>query len=191
MTILIFCPACGDETSHEVLSESHDLVVRCSVCGTVHRTRPEPEPRIIPVRAIVSAEGTSMTGSVEMFDDERCSVGDHIVAEYGDEACGVEITAIEAGEKRVQSAAATEISTLWTRCIDQVLVRISVHDGRKTIPLYFRSEGEEDFVVGSVYSDGRMRFRVTRIKLREGSLLKKEGWKAYARKIKRIYATRL
>jgi uncharacterized Zn finger protein len=191
MTILLFCPACEVETSHEVLSGSHDLVVRCSECGTVHRTKPEPEPRMIPIRAIVSAEGTSMTGSVEMFGDEHCSVGDKIVAEYGDEACAVEVTAIETGERRVQSAVATEISTLWTRCIDQVIVRVSVHDGRKTIPLYIQCEGEEDFEVGSVHSDGRIRFRVTRIKLRNGALMKKEGWKAYARKIKRVYGIRL
>ena len=35
--------------------------------------------------------------------------------------------------------------------LDRVIVKISVHDGRKTIQLYMECEGEDEFVVGEKY----------------------------------------
>ena len=109
----------------------------------------EPESRVI--KAIVSKEGKSMVCAIELAEDEECSVDDHLVAECGDDAFGVEVTSIEAGEKRVDRAKAADITTLWTRTIEQVVVKISVHDGRKTVPVYMECDGEQPFVVGEKY----------------------------------------
>jgi len=35
------------------------------------------------------------------------------------------------------------------------------------------------------------RFKISHLKLRDGPLMRKEGWKAIAHRIKRIYGTRL
>jgi len=50
---------------------------------------------------------------------------------------------------------------------------------------------EDDFIIGDIYKIDNVRFRVVQMKLRDGALMRKEGWKAYARKIKRVYAIRV
>ncbi len=185
--ITIVCPACNEECEHEVLREAAELVVRCCECGRVHRVPRPPEPRILTVRAIVSRETESEVCCVEIFEDEVVAVGDHIVAECGDEAVGVEVTGIEVGAKRVHRAGAAEVTALWTRGIEQVVVRASIHAGRTTIPLYQTAEGEDEFVVGETYTFGGRRIRISHIKLRDGPVIRKEGWKTVARRIKRIY----
>ena len=185
--ITIVCPACNEECEHEILREAAELVVRCCECGRVHRVPKPPEPRILTIRAIVSRETESEVCCVEAFEDEVVAVGDHIVAECGDEAVGVEVTGIEVGPKRVRRAGAAEVTALWTRVIEQVVVRASIHAGRTTIPLYQAAEGEDEFVVGETYTFGGRRIRISHIKLRDGPVIRKEGWKTVARRIKRIY----
>lgn len=183
------CPECGEEADQEILRESHDLLLRCSSCGHVHRrARNEPsEP--LRVRAIVSAGTTSASGTIELLPADVVELGDLYVAEgAGDEATGVEISSIEVtGGGRVSRARADAIVTLWTRVVEDVVVPISIHRGRETIPLHQRVDGEEVFVVGEVYTFGGKRVRVSHIKLRDGPVLRKEGWKSVARRIRRIY----
>ncbi|NLM81548.1 MAG: hypothetical protein GX191_02745 [Candidatus Methanoculleus thermohydrogenotrophicum] len=185
--ITIVCPACREECEHQVLREAAEMVVQCSECGHVHRVPRPPEPPILTIKTIVSRETESQVCNVEMLVDEVVTLGDHIVAECGDEAIGVEVTGIEAGERRVRRAEAREVTTLWTRGIEQVVVRASVHTGRTTIPLYQTVEGEEEFVVGETYVFGGRRIRISQIKLRDGPVMRKEGWKTVAHRIKRIY----
>jgi uncharacterized Zn finger protein len=190
MFITVLCPECGEETEHEVLAESRDRLVRCTTCGHHHRIPWEKEPELLVIKTIVSREGTSLTGTIEFDPDDECFLDDHLVAECGDEAYGVEVTAIECGGRRLLRAKAKDITTLWTRTIDRVIVKISVHDGRKTIPLYMECEGEDEFVVGEKYVVDGKRFKLSHIKLRDGPLMRKEGWKTIAHKIKRIYGVR-
>jgi uncharacterized Zn finger protein len=190
MFIAVTCPECKEETEHEVVAESRDLLVRCTACGHHHRIAREREPKVLAIKAIVSREGTSHVCTIELAEDDECSVDDHLVAECGDEAFGVAVTAIECGEKRVQRAKAPAITTLWTRAIEQVIVKVSIHDGWKTVPLYMECDGEQQFVVGEMYAAGGKRFRITHLKLRDGPLMRKEGWKTVAHRIKRVYGTR-
>jgi uncharacterized Zn finger protein len=191
MNLLLECPTCRGRSEHEILKEARDLLVRCVECGTVHHVPLSAKPQELTIRTIVSHEDESRVCAAELFSDEKCTLGDLIVAECGDEAFGVEVTGIECGERRVRRATADSITTLWTRMIDEVVLKVSVHEQRTTKPLYIRCAGEEDFEIGKVYEVGNMRFRVTNIKLRDGALMRKEGWKAYARKIKRLYARRI
>jgi uncharacterized Zn finger protein len=191
MSIHLECPVCGEEVEHDILKEREDLLVRCTHCGHVYHTPLEPGSPAITRKAIVSREKESKVCAVELLKDEECAIGDLLVAICDGEPVGAEVTGIEVGERRVERAAADEISTLWMRRIEDVLVLASVHDGRITIPLAERMPGEEDLEIGKEYRWGRVRFRVDRIKLRSGSLIRKAGWKAYARKIKRVYGTKL
>ena len=185
--ITIVCPVCKEECDHEILREAADLVVRCSECGQVYRIPKPTEPRILSIRTIVSHEKESQVCSVEMLSDETVTVGDRVAAECGDEVIGVEITSIESGDRRLRQAEASMVTSLWTRVIEQVVVKASIHAGRLTIPLYQVADGEEVFVVGETYTFGGRQIRISRIKLREGAVMRKEGWKTVARKIKRIY----
>jgi len=191
MFITAACPACKDETEHEVVAESRDMLVRCTTCGHHQRLPKEREPQALMIKTIVSREGTSRVCGIELAEDDECSIDDHLVAECGDDAFGVEVTGIECGEKRVKRAKATDITALWTRAIEQVVVKISIHDGRKTIPVYMECDGEQAFVVNEMYVASGKRFKISHLKLRDGPLMRKEGWKTVARRIKRIYGIRL
>jgi len=190
MFITVQCPDCKDETEHEVLSESRDRLVRCTTCGHHHRILLDKEPEPLAIKTVVSKEVVFLTGVIDFSPYDECFLEDHLVAECGDEAYGVEVTAIECGEKRLPRAKAKDITTLWTRTIDRVIVKISIHDGRKTIPLYLDCEGEEEFVVGQKYVVDGKRFTLSHIKLRDGPLMRKEDWKTIAHRIKRIYGFR-
>ena len=190
MFITVLCPVCNEETEHEVLAESRDRLVRCTACGHHHHIPKEKEVKPLEIKTIISRERESVTGSIEFDPEDECSVDDHLVAEYGDDAYGVEVKAIERQGKRVQRAKAKDIDTLWTRTIDRVLVKISIHDGRKTIPLYNECEGEDEFVVGQKYIVDGKRFTISHIKLRDGPLMRKPDWKTVAHRIKRIYGVR-
>ncbi len=190
MFITAHCPECKDETEHEVVAESRDLLLRCTTCGNHHRIPKEKEPEVLVIKAVVSREGTSKVCGIELAEDDTCNVEDHLVAECGDDAFGVEVTAIECGDKRVKKAKATKITTLWTRAIENVIVKISIHDDWKTIPVYMECDGEQPFVVGEMYTVSGKRFKVTHLKLRDGPLMRKEGWKTVAHRIKRVYGIR-
>ncbi len=185
--ISIVCPVCKEECEHQVLREAAELVVQCSECGQIHRIPKPPEPEILTIKAIVSLETESQVCNVEMLADEVVTLGDQIAAECGDEVFGVEVTGIEAGAKRVRRAKAGEVTTLWTRGIEQVVVKASIHTGRTTLPLYQTADGEDEFVVGETYTFGGRRIRISHIKLRDGPVIRKEGWKTVARRVKRIY----
>lgn len=191
MFISYSCPSCEGE-NYTILKETdRDTLVRCDDCGHVYRVRMPEEPVMIRVRTIVSYEDESRTGVIELEPTEICSVGEQRVAEVGDDILGVEITGIETASRRVKRSKVENVITLWTRTIDNVVVRASIHDRRRTVPVYIACDGESEFTVGEEYTAEGMRFRVTHIKLRNGSLMRKEGWRAFAKKIKRIYGIRV
>ncbi|MDI6718449.1 MAG: HVO_0476 family zinc finger protein [Methanomicrobiales archaeon] len=181
-----YCPACNEETEYVVLQEARELLVRCRVCGTVRRIpRQEETPRT--VKTIVSLHDASKVCSTEVMEGDYYAVGDMLVAECGEEALGVEITAIEQKGRRVRKASGDSIDTLWTRAVDQVVVKASIHAGWKTIPMYQAFPGEEEFAVGESYRFGNRPFRVSHIKLRRGDVLRRKGQKAVARDVRRLY----
>ncbi|HUU76623.1 MAG TPA: HVO_0476 family zinc finger protein [Methanoregulaceae archaeon] len=183
-----FCPVCGEEQEHEVLAESHDLLVKCMHCGNVHRIPLPDEEKPVSVKTIVSFEETSRICEVELAASEICMIGDRMVAQCGDDYIGVEVTSIECGQKRVNRARPSDISAIWTRRIEEVVVRVSIHDGRNTFPLFLKVSGEEKFEVGMSYQYSGKKFRIIQIKLRDGAVMRKEGWNSVASRIKRIYA---
>jgi uncharacterized Zn finger protein len=189
MHIPLPCPSCGEECDHILLDDSRNPVVRCTLCGHTHRGVPAREDEI-PVRVIVSLEGESRVGSVPLEPGESVEVGDFLAAECGEEVYGVEVTSIESGGRRLERARAGDISTLWTRAIDQVVVRASVHKGRVTRSASVVCEGEEEFAIGSSWTFGPLTFRITHMKLRDGKVLRREGQGAPARSVKRIYGYR-
>lgn len=188
----IYCTTCKEETEQEVLSESRDLIIRCTVCGLTSRRPLPPEPEPVYIKTIVSREAESFVAKAELMKGEVVEVGDYIVAERDDgEGAGVEIMSLEVGDKRVQKAVAEEINTIWSRAIDEVIVRISVHDGKKTIPMYVACDGDDRFTIDEIVSIDRVRARIDHICLRNGMIQRRKGKYEVANRIKRIYAYRL
>jgi len=191
-SIEMFCATCDEETEHEILSRTQTQVIKCSVCGSVSRIPVPKEPVLLQIKAIGSQEGKSSVCRCEIAEDEEVSVGDYLIAECDDgEGSGVEVMSIESGDKRLDRATGDKITTLWTRVIDQVVVRFSVHDGWHTLPLYVRCEGDEKFVIGDVYSIKGVKARVGHIRMRNGSVTKRKGKFEVASTIKRVYAYRV
>ena len=184
------CPGCGQETEHHVLKEGAELLVECSGCGHIHRIR-FSEPAEIRVKAIVSDRDRSRVCDVDLGEDEEVAVGDHLAALCGDEAAGVEVTAIDSGGKRVQRSPAASVGTLWTRAIERVVVKVSVHRGRTTESLRISCTGEQEFSVGGTATAGKTSFRISHMKLRDGWVVRREGKTAAAREITRVYGYRL
>jgi uncharacterized Zn finger protein len=52
-------------------------------------------------------------------------------------------------------------------------------------------DGEHPFVVGEMNTVSGKRFKISHLKLRDGPLMRKEGWKTVAHRVKRIYGYRL
>lgn len=192
MLITAYCPECAEECECEVVADSRERTVRCTVCGHVMKVKKTKAVQPLTLKTIVSHEGGSAVCGIEMMPDDECFTDDRLVAECGEEAFGVQVTSIEvAGHKRVSRAKAKDVSALWTRVIDEVVVRFSVHSGRQTIPLYKVCNGEDPFVVGEVCTVKGRQFRISHLKLRDGPLMRKEGWKTVAHRIKRVYGTRV
>jgi uncharacterized Zn finger protein len=189
MNISVRCPVCNGVQEHEILKDGEKPLVRCTVCRHTHRTSRETEKAIV-VKTIVSAGEESRVCSTELDGTEVYRIGDSVVVECGDEVQSVEITGIEEGERRVERAKGIEIRTLWTRTTREVTVKISLHEGRSTTPMYFNTQGDDEFEVGREYVAGKRKFLISHIKLRNDRFLRREGERALAKDIKRIYSFR-
>jgi len=187
--ILLDCPVCLEETDFEILKEPPEAVVKCTVCGHVMRVTLK-EPKVLTVKAVVSYGNDSHTGSIELLEGDTISVGDYLVAEVGDDSFSVEVTSIEENNARRQKLPAEKIEVLWTRLVDQVIIRASLNKGAVTIPLYENVDGNKQYTIDHITSVGGKQFRVTRIKLRKGNVITRKDKSAEAHEIKRIYGER-
>jgi uncharacterized Zn finger protein len=182
-----FCPVCSDRTDHAIIARGRNPVGRCFECGDVHPVVFGERQKTVHVRAVVSDGPSSRICTVEMDDGEVCRIGDTFVAACGEEYTGVEVTSIESGGLRVKHALAGDISTLWTRKVEEVALRVAIHMGGTTTPLRVMVPGDDIFSVGEVYTLGKRKFRISRIKVRDGGMLRKPGQKAEAKRIRRVF----
>jgi len=181
----IYCDVCGEETEHELIRADKNLY-RCRLCGSVVELRPEKE---IELRAIISSGATSKRGKIKVKPDEVLETGDEVIVEVDDGFKVGEITSLEfKNGSRRDSAIAKDVSTVWLRDVGEVFVKISLHKGAITTPYKLLVSGDTEFEVGEVLEINRKHFRIERVKLINGKLLKKEGDKAEAKEIRRIYA---
>jgi uncharacterized Zn finger protein len=168
----IFCPECGDFTEHVTVKLGREHLVRCEVCGTVHPTKLE-RTRLVPLRVIISATDASQRRTIEIPAEDLLKVGDELLVDDGvGDVAMVEITSIELeGERREEAARAGDVRTLWTRAVDEVMVKVSVHWRGKTTSYAMPARGDEAFHVGEVRTADGRKFRVEKIKLRDGRSL--------------------
>ena len=195
------CPSCSPEleTVHEVLSPGGgSLTVRCGDCGHVHKIQPEPEHEVT-LDVVVSQGGESFTANVTTPADETVETGDEFLLETEDVLATVRVTSIELeGMKRVESAPADEVETVWTREVDNVSVNVTIHpqDGRRddsrSVTVYV--PGDYEFTVGETDSFGDDEFEIDAFVVRgdaEGydrDRYEQPGDTVLAKDVKRVYA---
>jgi len=155
------CPSCSPDAA--VPRQVHVRVIVSKGERSVH------------VRALLS--GTIWTGDELLIDDEATG-----------EAYPVKVTSIEVRDKRVDSAAAEDIKTVWARAIDEVTVKIAVSHRQTTESIEMRVPGDNEFTVGEKVKVNNREFKIIRIKIRDGGFKSRRGSIVAAKNIRRIYA---
>ncbi|MET1124997.1 MAG: HVO_0476 family zinc finger protein [Archaeoglobaceae archaeon] len=181
----IYCDACKEETLHELVREEKKLY-RCTVCGT-HTVY--SAPRELELRAVISRGSRSEVGRLRVRVGELIRKGEEYIVETDDGHRIGEVTSIELKKGvRSEAAVAEDVATVWLRDVGEVIVKFSLHKRSVTTPYKMLVDGETEFEVGEVLEIDGKKFRVHRIKLKEGGVLRKVGSRARARDIKRVYA---
>lgn len=187
----VVCPSCSPkiEVPHDVLKSGQNLIVQCQECGNVHPTTIE-RPKNADVKVIISRGEESFSCMHRMTSEDFVTVEDEMIIddEENDEVYPIIVTAIDTNEKRVNAAKAPDINTIWGRAIDEVIVRISVHQGKNTQALEKRVPGGYEFTIGNDDRVDRTDFRITKIKKRDGTFLSGRGSTVAAKDIKRVFA---
>ncbi len=181
----LYCDVCKEETPHILINPARNLF-KCEICSSVTELRPEKK---INLRAIISKDDVSDVGKISAGRSDTFAKGQEIVVETEEGFRLGEITSIELKDgKRVEFARAEDVETIWLRDVGEVKVRISLHKGPVTTPYEIFTSGEVEFQVGEILPIEGRKYKITRIKLIKGGILKKEGRKAKAKEIRRIYA---
>ena len=188
-SVMVECPTCGEETTHEVLSgrisgrssNVLDSTVKCRRCGQVHHVTLKTEkPLTIPV--VVSWINSSRRSSLTLGPEEVISVGDEVM-------CGempVMVTSIETDENvRVETCKARRVGTIWAKRFDKVRVSISVNHHGRTYPDHMVVPPDDEFLIGDIIEVGKRDVVIHAIKT--GNRTLKKG-SAMARDVVRIYA---
>ncbi|WP_406655808.1 HVO_0476 family zinc finger protein [Methanolobus sp. ZRKC2] len=187
----VVCPSCSPkiEVPHDVLKSGQNIIVQCQECGNVHPTTIE-RPKNANVKVIISRGEDSFSCIHRMTSEDVVRVEDEMIIddEVADEVYPIIVTAIDTDEKRVNAAKAPDISTIWGRAIDEVIVRISIHKGRNTQAVEKRVPGGYEFTIGNNDKADSIDFRVTKIKKRDGTFLSSRGTVVEAKDIKRVFA---
>ncbi len=181
------CPSCSplEPVSHIILKGERYILLQCEGCRSVHR---EKKPKKMMVRVIVSS-GEKAVHARAMLSG-IISKGDELVIddEETGEATLVKVTSLEVGDKRKDSASAEDITTLWARAIDEVVVKIAISRGGITESIEMRAPGGQEFVIGDKVKVNNRELKIIRIKIREGGFKSRKGVAVRAKDIRRIYA---
>ena len=162
----IFCPSCGNDTDHTLIKSGQENLVRCDECGTVHSVEVRRE-RLVNLKVIVNKDDRSLPYFITIPAMEVLNVGDELlVDDPSKDVVMTEISSLET-DRRVSSAPAGEVRTVWARATDEVPLRITVFRGGKSHSLKITVPGDEVLKVGERRRAGRFQFTVVKIKLRK------------------------
>ena len=194
------CPSCSPSipTVHEVIKPATTATVRCLQCSHVHKTTIDSSPHT-DVSVVISTGADSESTSHRFPADEQLLVGDERIVEIDEVPTGVRITSIETTQgDRVNHADAGDISTLWTRSIDNVGVSVTIHpvdgsrEGTRSETYYL--PGDTEITVGEAvpYLDSTIEVEGIVIRSDAVDYARKQydhaGDSAYAKDIARLYA---
>lgn len=183
----IECPSCGKLTLHNLkrgkLSSkskiTFDCVVECDECKHVHHTVIVEEKQIeLPV--IISNLESSKKNFITLPPKTKLNVGDEMMVND----INVKITGLELKDKRVQSAEASKIITLWCKRFDKIKLHLSIHSGSRTLSRSVFAVPDEEFYIGDIIKSGNDQIAIHKIKT-TGRVIKDGG--TTARDIVRLY----
>ena len=198
--VAVTCPGCSPdrETVHEVLADGGQATVRCTDCEHVHKTA-LPEEQTVERDVVVSQSGDSFTASASVPPEEQLSTGEEFVLETDEGIFTVRITSLELdGDRRLDTAVAEDVATIWTRAVGNVAVSVTVHPSEGARESSYSTTvhvpGDYEFVVGGTESFGAEEFSVEGIVVRDDAVgyehdkLDDRGKSVLAKDTKRVYA---
>lgn len=181
------CPSCSpdDPVPHTVLKGKINVILQCDKCMSVHK---EKKPKNYLIRVIVnkgkeSIHTKAMLSGIIRKEDELL-----IDDEKTGEAFLVKVTSIEMGDKRPDEADAKDIKTIWSRAIDEAIVKFAISHRETTESVSMRVPGDREFVIGDKVEVNNRKLKIIRIKIRDGGFKSRKGVAVFAKNIKRIYA---
>lgn len=132
---------------------------------------------------MVSTDDTSEKTFTSVMENESPAVGEEFDLDDGRHVAITQI--VDVGGAKRRSCPAVRIKELWVKGYDVLKVKVSVNNGKQTVPLYSEADPDDEFAVGMVMNFERWDAEITSIKtktrlIRRGS--------AEARDITRIYA---
>jgi uncharacterized Zn finger protein len=180
------CLSCGEHAVHEVLkgrmSKKQDIMeatVKCQECGHIY-SMVVREPEVLKVPIIVSELGNSKKEEIELESGELLSLQDELY--LGERH--LLVTGLECGGRRVEKCDTKDVTTIWAKRFDKVIVKISINKHTRTIPTQMEAMPDEEFYVGDMMTVGKEKVVIHNIKSREGTV-RRGG--VPARDIVRIY----
>ncbi|WP_440945969.1 HVO_0476 family zinc finger protein [Methanosarcina sp. T3] len=122
--INIECPSCSPEekVSHELIKFGINPMVHCLECGLVYVASGLKTPDKISVRVYVNRIERPFTHWVKLDAGELLHEDEEIVLASGRNNDGNQyiITSLQVGVRRVSSALAEELDTIWARPLDEI-----------------------------------------------------------------------
>lgn len=160
-----FCPSCGEDTDHVLIKLGQEKLVRCEECELVHSVQKERE-RLITLKVIVNKDDRSQPYFINIPAREVLRVGDELLVDDGSrDVVMTEITSLET-DRRVESAQAETVKTVWARETDEVLLKLSVYRNGRTNSFKITVPGDEVIEIGEIREIEHFVFKVVKIKLR-------------------------
>ncbi|MCJ7445600.1 MAG: hypothetical protein MUO26_13950 [Methanotrichaceae archaeon] len=183
----IFCPCCDEDTEHTIIKSGQEILVKCKNCNELHSHRKDRK-KLTNIRVIVNNGAYSKTYQVNIPVKDELSVGRQLLIDDASKG-GIltEITSLELDRRRSYKALAQDVKTIWTRVINEVVLKVSVFRKGETKNLRLSLPGSELCTVGEIREIEGTKFRVNKIKLRGQGF----GKGAEAKDIVRIWGQKL
>lgn len=122
--INIECPSCSPEekVSHELVKLGKNPLVHCLQCGLMYVASSVDIPKKISVRVFVNRIEHPFTRWVKLNAGEVLSEDEEIVLDTGKATNDnpFVITSLQVGVRRVPSALAEELDTIWARPLNEI-----------------------------------------------------------------------
>lgn len=184
--IIYECSKCDEYLPHQVLKgrmgkTSLEGTFRCTECGnTFSATLKIPRQFRVPV--IISDGPVSEKSSTELEEEEIIAVGDEFFLEDGRRmrVCSIDL----GGGQRKKKAKTQDVKTIWAQQFDNLILKVTVNDNRKSYSRRVEAEPDDEFIIGQVLSVSDMDCYVHAIKTRERLVSKGT---VEARDVVRIY----
>jgi uncharacterized Zn finger protein len=182
MEIALACPACGEDTEHEVLKQRAEAVtVRCLECSHVHSFSPR-HARSADVGVVISEGSTSRAARMTVPADDPIPVG----WEFELEGQRMLVTAIEATDGRNHDRLpARDVRTVFAKRFDTVQLKISVNEGDVTHSYHLDVSPERQIHIGEVLAVSDRKLKVKTLKSDENRTINR-GF-LLARSIRRAF----